>query len=33
MVRSYRNDDPSWISDKIVKQKGDVTLMWNVKME
>ena len=25
MVCSYRDDDPSWISDKIVKQKGDVT--------
>ena len=27
MVRSYRDDDTSWISGNIVQQKGDVTFM------
>ena len=27
MVRSYQDDNPSWISGKIVEQKSDVTFM------
>ena len=31
MVRSYRDNDPSWISGKIVKKKGDVTFLVGIE--
>ena len=31
MVRSYCDNDPSWISGKIVEKKGDVTFLVEIE--